>query len=175
MRGWEGAEDFLSGEELNSPPLLDETLGFFSSERLPPADDFHLLLELSWLGSDLTRDSPGSREGCLLWGREEVGNVLERMAWSKKEEGCLGLDGLEEGLALAGSWSSCWDLYLAGSHDGLCREEARRKMFCTLMGIHHYYLALAHYQAWCLTWSGPCPGCAPSSLCAAAPWLHSSD
>ena len=83
MRGWEGAEDFLSGEELNSPPLLDETLGFFSSERLPPADDFLLLLELSWLGSDLTLDSPGSSE-CWrspLW---------ERGGWN-----CDGTDGSE--------------------------------------------------------------------------------
>ena len=78
----EEAEDFLYGEGQNSPPLLDDTLGFFSSEMLPPADDFLLLLELSWLGSDLTRDSPGSREG--------VSPMGERGSWK-----CAGTDGLE--------------------------------------------------------------------------------
>lgn len=46
-------------------------------------------------------------------------------------------------------------------------------MFCTLVGTHHY-LGVEQHQAWCLTWSAPCPGCAPSSPCAAAPWLLSS-
>jgi hypothetical protein len=84
--------------------------------------------------------------GDLLCGREEVGTVMEQMARSMKEGGCLGPDWLEEGLASVGSLSSCWDFCLAGSHDDLGREEA----------------------------SGPCPGCAPSSLSAVAPWLHSS-
>lgn len=57
-----GAEDFLSGEGENSPPLLDDTLGFFSSELLPPADDFLLLSELSFSLLGGFNGEPGSLE-----------------------------------------------------------------------------------------------------------------
>lgn len=46
-------------------------------------------------------------------------------------------------------------------------------MFCTQVGTHHCQGVVQH-QAWCQAWSAPCPGCAPSSPCAAAPWLLAS-
>lgn len=73
------AGGFLSGEGENKPPLLEDTLGFFSSEPLAAlSEDFLLLSEVSFSlligfsgepanfewegckvgdGSDLTRDS----------------------------------------------------------------------------------------------------------------------
>jgi len=58
-----GTEDFLSGEGENRPPLLDDTLGFFSSEPLP-VEDFLLLSKLSFSLLGGFRGELGS----LLWG-----------------------------------------------------------------------------------------------------------
>ena len=57
-----GAEDLLSEEGENSPPLLDDTMGFFSSEQLPPADDLLLLSELSFSLLGGFNGEPGSLE-----------------------------------------------------------------------------------------------------------------
>jgi len=43
----EGAPGFLSGDGEKRPPLLEEILGFFSSEPLP-VEDLFLLSELSF-------------------------------------------------------------------------------------------------------------------------------
>ena len=44
-----GTEDFLSGKGENRPPLLEDTLGFFSSEPLLGlSKDFRFLSELSF-------------------------------------------------------------------------------------------------------------------------------